>query len=80
MLLIIHNDLDIFKRIGVVNQHIGTRAFLDLADYCVRLRDARLEVGTKLGPYEIRPPLGAAGTGKVWRAWAAHLDRNRIRG
>jgi serine/threonine protein kinase len=31
--------------------------------------------GTKLGPYEIQPPLGAGGLGEVYRARDTRLDR-----
>jgi serine/threonine protein kinase len=34
-----------------------------------------LDNGTKLGPYEIRAPLGAGGMGEVYRAWDSKLDR-----
>jgi eukaryotic-like serine/threonine-protein kinase len=34
-----------------------------------------LSVGTKLGPYEIRSPLGAGGMGEVYRAQDTRLDR-----
>src|SRR5215469_6428746 len=34
-----------------------------------------LAAGTKLGPYEIRSPLGAGGMGEVYRAHDARLDR-----
>jgi serine/threonine protein kinase len=32
--------------------------------------------GTKLGPYEIQPPLGAGGMGEVYRARDTRLDRD----
>ena len=35
-----------------------------------------LAVGTKLGPYEIKAPLGAGGMGEVYRAHDARLDRD----
>jgi serine/threonine protein kinase len=34
-----------------------------------------LTSGTKLGPYEIQSPLGAAGMGEVYRARDTRLDR-----
>src|SRR6266480_1181775 len=34
-----------------------------------------LETGTKLGPYDIRAPLGAGGMGEVYRARDSRLDR-----
>src|ERR1700760_3656648 len=34
-----------------------------------------LTPGTKLGPYEIRSPLGAGGMGEVYRARDTRLDR-----
>ena len=35
-----------------------------------------LAPGTKLGPYEIGAPLGAGGTGEVYRAKDTRLDRS----
>src|SRR5246127_2508266 len=35
-----------------------------------------LPSGTKLGPYEIKAPLGAGGMGDVYRAHDARLDRD----
>lgn len=35
-----------------------------------------LTSGTKLGPYEIQPPLGAGGTGEVYRARDTRLGRD----
>lgn len=35
-----------------------------------------LAAGTKLGPYEIKSPLGAGGMGEVYRAHDARLDRD----
>ena len=35
-----------------------------------------LAPGTKLGPYEIGAPLGACGTGEVYRAKYTRLDRS----
>ena len=35
-----------------------------------------LAPGTKLGPYEIKAPLGAGGMGEVYRAHDARLDRD----
>jgi eukaryotic-like serine/threonine-protein kinase len=35
-----------------------------------------LSPGTKLGPYEIRSPLGAGGMGQVYRARDTKLDRD----
>ncbi len=35
-----------------------------------------LAAGTKLGPYEIKAPLGAGGMGEVYRAHDARLDRD----
>ena len=32
--------------------------------------------GTRLGPYEIRSPLGAGGMGEVYRAKDTRLDRS----
>src|SRR4030081_3836985 len=34
-----------------------------------------LPMGTKLGPYEIGPPLGAGGMGEVYRARDTRLER-----
>src|ERR1700680_5136315 len=34
-----------------------------------------LSSGTRLGPYEIRSPLGAGGMGEVYRALDTRLDR-----
>ena len=34
-----------------------------------------LNPGAKLGPYEIRSPLGAGGMGEVYRARDTRLDR-----
>jgi len=31
--------------------------------------------GTRFGPYEIQPPLGAGGMGRVYRARNARIDR-----
>ncbi|HEV8200042.1 MAG TPA: hypothetical protein VGS03_08480, partial [Candidatus Polarisedimenticolia bacterium] len=35
----------------------------------------RLPAGTRLGPYEIKAPLGAGGMGEVYRARDTRLDR-----
>ncbi len=35
-----------------------------------------LEVGSRLGPYEITGPLGAGGMGEVYRAKDTRLDRS----
>jgi serine/threonine protein kinase len=35
-----------------------------------------LAAGTRLGPYEVRTPLGAGGMGEVYRARDARLDRD----
>ena len=35
-----------------------------------------LAPGTKLGPYEIKAPLGAGAMGEVYRAHDARLDRD----
>jgi serine/threonine protein kinase len=34
-----------------------------------------LSPGTKLGPYEVLAPIGAGGTGEVYRAKDTRLDR-----
>jgi serine/threonine protein kinase len=34
-----------------------------------------LSVGDKLGPYAILAPIGAGGTGEVWKARDTRLDR-----
>lgn len=34
-----------------------------------------LDKGRRLGPYEIKEPLGAGGMGEVYRAWDSKLDR-----
>jgi hypothetical protein len=36
-----------------------------------------LAPGTRLGPYEILTPIGAGGTGEVYRARDAKLNRRR---
>ena len=36
---------------------------------------ATLDAGARLGPYEIRAPIGAGGMGEVYRAYDAKLDR-----
>jgi len=38
--------------------------------------ESRLPGGTRLGPYEIRAPLGAGGMGEVYRARDTRLDRD----
>jgi serine/threonine protein kinase len=35
-----------------------------------------MEMGTKLGPYEVLSPLGAGGMGEVYRARDTRLDRD----
>ena len=37
---------------------------------------ATLSAGSRLGPYEIRAPIGAGGMGEVYRAHDAKLDRD----
>ena len=34
-----------------------------------------LQLGDKLGPYEILAPIGAGGMGEVWKARDTRLDR-----
>ena len=34
-----------------------------------------LQVGDKLGPYEVLAPIGAGGMGQVWKARDTRLDR-----
>jgi len=42
----------------------------------ILVRSMTVEIGTRLGPYQIVSPIGAGGMGEVWRAKDTRLDRD----
>jgi eukaryotic-like serine/threonine-protein kinase len=56
--------------------HAGSRASrLAPQGYTSSVAVVALRSGTRLGPYEIRAPIGAGGMGEVYRAYDSRLDR-----